>query len=65
MALQQRGGKVKTADFAAPYHRGDGVRGLMDSLPHLLAADSFRAVVDAVGAARQKNGPSSGAWAAT
>jgi hypothetical protein len=54
VGLQQRGGKVKTADFAAPYHRGDGVRGLMESLPHLLAADSFRAVIDAVSAARQK-----------
>jgi hypothetical protein len=54
VGLQQRGGKVKTADFAIPYHRGTGVRGLMESMPRILAAESFRAVVDAVSAARQK-----------
>jgi hypothetical protein len=54
VGLQQRGGKVKTADFASLYQRGDGVKGLLESLPHILAADSFRAVVDAVCAARRK-----------
>lgn len=53
--LAERGGKVKTADFARPYHRGTGVRGLLDSLPHILAAESFRAVVDALAAARARN----------
>jgi hypothetical protein len=52
--LAGRGGKVKIADFAAPYRKGSGVSGLVDSLPHLLAADSFRAAVDAIIAAREK-----------
>ena len=52
IGLRDRGGKVKIADFAAPYRKGSGVDGLLQSLPHLLAADSFRAVVDAVVSAR-------------
>ena len=43
-----RGGKVKTADFAHPYVKGSGVQGWLDSLPHILAGDSFRAVVEAM-----------------
>lgn len=50
--LRQRGGKVKIADFAHPYRKGEGISGLLDSLPKILAAESFRAVVDAVAAAR-------------
>ena len=50
--LAARGGKVKTADFASVYRAGAGVAGLVDSLPHILAGDSFRAVVEAVAAAR-------------
>ena len=53
VGLEERGGKVKVADFAAPYQPGSGIAGLLDSLPHLLAADSFRAVVDALASARQ------------
>jgi hypothetical protein len=45
---------VKATDFAAPYREGSGVAGLIDSLPHILAGDSFRGVVDAVSAARAK-----------
>jgi hypothetical protein len=52
--LAERGGKVKTADFARPYRKGDGLSGLLDSLPKILAANSFRAVVDAVVAARAR-----------
>jgi hypothetical protein len=55
VSLHARGGKVKTADFAIPYHRGDGVRGLIDSLPRILAGDSFRAVLDAITAARKNH----------
>ena len=55
VGLQERGGKVKTADFAIPYQSGSGVRGLLESLPRILAADSFRAVVDAIAAARDKH----------
>jgi len=52
VGLRERGGKVKAADFAAPYRKGSGVAGWLDSLPHILAGDSFRAVVEAVAAAR-------------
>ena len=34
--------------------KGSGVAALLDSLPHILAADSFRAVVDAVAGARDR-----------
>jgi hypothetical protein len=53
VGLEERGGKVKVADFAAAYEPGSGIAGLLNSLPHLLAGDSFRAVVDALYAARQ------------
>jgi hypothetical protein len=53
--LAERGGKVKTADFAYPYQKGAGIAAWLDSLPRILAGDSFRAVVDAIAAARQKN----------
>jgi len=54
VGLEERGGKVKVADFAAPYQPGSGVAGLLDSLPHVLAADSFRAVVEALARARRE-----------
>src|ERR1035438_10711881 len=54
VGLEEPGGKVKVADFAAPYQPGSGVAGLLDSLPHLLAADSFRAVADALAGARPR-----------
>jgi len=46
--IDARGGKVQVEHFARPYRKGDGVAGLLDSLPKLLAADSFRGVVEAV-----------------
>jgi hypothetical protein len=52
VGLKERGGKVKAADFATPYQPGSGVAGLLASLPHILAADSFRAVVAALERAR-------------
>jgi hypothetical protein len=54
IGLAERGGKVRAGDFAVPYREGSGVAGLLDSLPHILAGDSFRAVVDAIAAARSK-----------
>jgi hypothetical protein len=54
VGLHERGGKVKVADFASPYRKGSGITGLFDSLPHILGADSFRAVVDAIVTARKK-----------
>ncbi|MGA2737348.1 MAG: hypothetical protein ABSG65_07835 [Bryobacteraceae bacterium] len=52
--LQARGGKVRVADFAAVYGKGAGVAGWLDSLPHILAGGSLRAVVAAIAAARAR-----------
>ena len=54
VGLEERGGKVKTSDFARLYEKGAGVAAWLDSLPHLLAADSFRAVVAALAEARAR-----------
>ena len=45
---------MKAADFAIPYRKGLGLPGWLSSLPHILAGDQFRAVVDAVAAARDQ-----------
>ena len=50
--IQSRGGKVRVEHFAKPHRPGAGVSGLIDSLPAILAADSLRAVVDKLIAAR-------------
>jgi hypothetical protein len=50
--IDARGGKVRVEDFARPYRRGEGVAGWIGSLPKILAADSFRGVIDAVRRAR-------------
>jgi hypothetical protein len=52
--LRERGGKVNIADFASVYRAGSGVAGWLDSLPRILAGNSFRAVVDALAAARKR-----------
>lgn len=57
ISLADRGGKVKTADFARAYERGTGINGLLDSLPHILAADTLRAIVNAISDARDKGKP--------
>ena len=57
VSLFDRGGKVQVADFARGYARGSGVAGLLESLPHILAGDSFRAVVAAILMAREKGKP--------
>ena len=54
VGIDERGGKVKLADFASVYQKGSGIAGWLESLPHLLAGDSFRAVVEAIAAARAK-----------
>jgi hypothetical protein len=51
--IQARGGKVGVEHFAKTYS-GGGVTGLLDSLPHILAGDSFRAVLDRVMEARAR-----------
>ena len=57
ISLAERGGKVRLADFAAPYRRGAGLAAFIDSLPHILAGDSFRAVVEALAGAQAKQKP--------
>jgi hypothetical protein len=52
--LKERGGKVNIADFASVFRAGSGVAGWLDSLPRILAGNSFRAVVDALAAARTR-----------
>lgn len=52
--LQERGGKVRVADFAAPYSKGAGLAGWLDSLPRLLAADGLRALLEALREARRR-----------
>jgi hypothetical protein len=53
--IQARGGKVRIAHFAKPYTPGGSISTWLDSLPHILAADSLRAVVDALANARARN----------
>ncbi len=55
--LAARGGKVRVEDFATPYVPGSGLGGWLDSLPHILAGESFRAVVGALRKARTGNKP--------
>jgi hypothetical protein len=55
--LKARGGKVKAADFAAPYAKGAGISGWLDSLPKVLAADSFRSLAAALQQARAAHKP--------
>lgn len=55
--IQDRGGKVRVEDFAAPYRAGAGLAGFMRSLPKILAGDSFRGIVEALSAARKAGKP--------
>jgi hypothetical protein len=57
IGLAERGGKVRIDDFARTYQKGEGLLGLLDSLPRVLAADSLRAVVEALLAARSAGKP--------
>jgi hypothetical protein len=55
--IADRGGKVRLEHFARKYEKGEGLTGLLDSLPRILAADSFRAVVEALLSARTLQKP--------
>jgi hypothetical protein len=50
--LASRKSKAKSADFARPFNPGSGVTGLVESLPSILAAADFKAVVTALRTAR-------------
>lgn len=55
--LRERGGKVRIEHFARPYEKGVGLAGWLDSLPRLLAAEGFRALVETLEAARKRGKP--------
>ena len=55
--LASRASKVTVQDFARIARRGAAVRAWLDSLPHILAAQSLRAVVAAIERARAKRKP--------
>lgn len=57
ISLSDRGGKVRQSDFAKAYEPGSGLSGWLQTLPHILAGDSFRSVVDAICSARAKGRP--------
>ena len=52
--LADRGGKVRVEHFAKIPEAGCSSHAWIDSLPHILAADSFRAVVEAIREAKAK-----------
>jgi hypothetical protein len=54
VSLQARGGKVRTEHFAGVYEPGSGVARLVESLPRLLAGDSFRGLLAALVEARRR-----------
>ncbi|MBC7928119.1 MAG: hypothetical protein H7039_20940 [Bryobacteraceae bacterium] len=55
--LGERGGKVAIAKLAKTYQAGDGVAGLLQSLPGLLAAEEFLYLTDRIVAARAAGKP--------
>jgi hypothetical protein len=55
--LASRPSKVTIQDFGKVARAGAGVRAWLDSLPHILAGDSMRAVVRAIEMARAKGKP--------
>ncbi len=50
VSIHAREAKVRVEHFGRPYS-GGGVSALLDALPHILAADSLRSVVDAIAGA--------------
>ena len=57
ISLKERGGKVQQRDFASVWEPNSGIQGLIDSLPKILAGNSFRSVVAAIGDAGEKGKP--------
>ena len=55
--LGSRQSKVQILNFASPYRKGAGVNGLLASIPGTLAGSDFKAVVDAILAARKASAP--------
>jgi hypothetical protein len=57
VSLQARGGKVRVEHFARPYTRGTGLAAWLERLPRVLAAEGFRALVEAMARARALGKP--------
>lgn len=55
--LKGRGGKVHLGLFGSVYEPRTGISAFIDSLPKILAADSLRAVIDAIWTARERHKP--------
>jgi hypothetical protein len=53
--LATRKSKARIGDFATPYRRGSGLAGLLASLPNALSAADFKAVVQAILDARERD----------
>jgi arginine dihydrolase ArgZ-like protein len=54
--LKSRASKARAEDFARPVPDGASVRALVDSLPEILAAADFKAVVRAIAEAKRSDG---------
>jgi hypothetical protein len=53
--IAERGGKVRTGQFARPFQKGGGVPELIDCFPDILAGQAFRGVLDALKRARAES----------
>jgi hypothetical protein len=54
VGLRERGGKIRTADFARAYTKGSGMSAWFDSLPRILAGADLRKVSEAIVGARDR-----------
>lgn len=55
--LSRRHSKVRLADFAAPWKRGESLRAFLKSLPDILAAKTLREVAQAITRAHRRGRP--------
>lgn len=53
-SIRQRETKVGVGAFAKPYAKGKGLSEWIEGLPHILAGENFRALLDALRTARQR-----------
>jgi hypothetical protein len=52
--IDARGGKIQIEHFARPYQKGEGIAGWLESLPKIIAGESFQGVVRALRRARDE-----------
>lgn len=55
--LRERDNKVHNAELAKPWHPGNSFAAFLDSLPHILAGNDFRAIVTATATAVRNKRP--------